>query len=213
LAPFVNFAYLGRCRYASGAAAPASAPSDNRGGAASKPPAGPAAALAHDGSDERSDSESDREAPFAAGAAGDGGDLPVDTVGLAGHTVLMVENDLGEAEERIVPNDSRDCSYARDQLRGIVEDCIAEATVEAASTGKPPAAQAGRRRSPHVLVPERGLVSTQLLVAELNHVGGVSKLDVSKDRLTRVTHCPDPDQQHHTGGVRASLQVRHTSCY
>ena len=47
---------------------------------------------------------------------------------------------------------------------------------------------------PHVKVPERGLVSIQQLVSELNNVRPGAKL--SKDRLTRVTQGNGaPDQR------------------
>jgi hypothetical protein len=116
---------------------------------------------------------------------------------LATHSFTIAENDLGEEEEVITAGAAADCQAARVQLQGIVDGLIAEtiqhepasseaspgsggATVAAAATTAP-----ATKISPHVVVPQRGLVSIQQLVSELNHVELVSKL--SKDRLTRVT--------------------------
>ena len=119
-----------------------------------------------------------------------------DHPGLATHTFDVVEDDLGVEQEVIVGGISRDSDNARSKLRAVVDTLITEAISDAPTEGEPamvtieceggPGPSSSRTKiCPHVEVPERGLVSIQQLVSELNHVKPGAKL--SKDRLTRVT--------------------------
>ncbi|KAG5179318.1 hypothetical protein JKP88DRAFT_327157 [Tribonema minus] len=119
-----------------------------------------------------------------------------DDPGMATHTFSVIEDDFGVAQEVIIGGASRDSDNARSELRAIVDTLITENISDAPSEGGPAmvtikndggggSAGSSTKICPHVMVPERGLVSIQQLVSELNHVKPGAKL--SKDRLTRVT--------------------------
>ena len=127
--------------------------------------------------------------------------------GLATHTFRIVEDELGGEQEVITGAANSDSDLARTQLRTIVDTLITEqvsdptvegevttVTVEDGGKGGAPV-----KVCPHVNVPDRGLVSIQQLVSELNHVRPGAKL--SKDRLTRVTQGSGAPEQ------RTILQV------
>jgi hypothetical protein len=126
-------------------------------------------------------------------------------VGLATHTFQIMEDELGEQQEVIVGGTAPDSDIAGRDLRAIVDTLITEsisdpfmegaaATVTVECDGGEGSAVQSVKVCPHVLVPQRGLVSIQQLVSELNHVRPGAKL--SKDRLTRVTQRSGaPDQR------------------
>lgn len=124
--------------------------------------------------------------------------------GLATHRIVPAcadaASDDGQSRSVVVLDTAApDTSDARMQLREVMDNMLVDA-VNATQTAARPKTQS------HVLMPDRGLVSIQQLIAQLNHLAPGEK--PSADRLARIAQHTSRSQPGQSSNV---LEVRHLS--